>query len=44
MVIGKGTDVFQRDLFLVGEELLRRGGYVGGTFYGVICHGGRKIP
>ena len=41
MVIKKCTDVFRR-IFWLGEGL-RRGAYVGGTFYGGICHGGEKI-
>ena len=41
MVIGKCTDVF-RGIFWLGEGL-RTGGYVGGTFHGGICHGGRKF-
>ena len=42
MVTGKCTDVFRGILFclVVG---LRGGGYVGGSFLGGICHGGRKI-
>ena len=43
MVIGKCTDVF-RGIFLVLGVGLRGGGYVGGSFLGEICHGGRKIP
>ena len=39
MVIGKCTDVFRGILF----RGPRRGGYVGGSFLGGICHGGRKI-
>ena len=42
MVIGKCTDVF-RGIFLVLGVGLRGGGYVGGSFLGEICHGGRKI-
>ena len=42
MVIGKCTDVFRGILFCFGVGL-RRGGYVGGSFLGGICHGGRKI-
>ena len=42
MVIGKCTDVFRGILFYLGVGL-RRGGYVGGSFLGGICHGGRKI-
>ena len=34
---------FQGD-FLFGEEGLRRGDYVGGTFHGGIFHGRRKFP
>jgi len=42
MVIRKCTDVFRGILFCLGVGL-RRGGYVGGSFLGGICHGGRKI-
>ena len=42
MVIGKCTDVFRGILFCLGMGL-RRGGYVGGSVLGGICHGGRKI-
>ena len=42
MVIGKCTDVFRGILFCL-EVGLREGGYVGGSFLGGICHGGRKI-
>ena len=42
MVIGKCTDVFRGILFCLGVGL-RREGYVGGSFLGGICHGGRKI-
>ena len=42
MVIGKCTDIF-RGIFLVLGVVLRGGGYVGGSFLGEICHGGRKI-
>ena len=42
MVIGKCTDVF-RGIFLVLGVGLRGGDYVGGSFLGEICHGGRKI-
>ena len=35
-------DVF-RGIFLVLGVGLRGGGYVGGSFLGEICHGGRKI-
>ena len=41
MVIGKCTDVFRGILFCLGVGL--GGGYVGGSFLGGICHGGRKI-
>ena len=42
MVIGKCTDVFQGDFFGFGGRV-EGGGYVGGSFLGEICHGGRKI-
>ena len=41
MVIWKCRDVFGGINRLGGEN--RRGGYVGGTFLGGICHGGRKF-
>ena len=41
-VIGKCTYVF-RGIFLVWVVGLRGGGYVGGSFLGEICHGGREI-
>ena len=40
MVIGKCTDVFHGDYLGLG---VREGGYVGGSFLGGICHGGREI-
>ena len=41
MVIGKRTDVF-RGIFWVLGVGLRREDYVGGSFLGEICHGGKK--
>ena len=45
MVIGKCTDVFRVIFFGLGAILclVRGGGYVGGSFLGGICHGGREI-
>ena len=43
MVNEKCTDTFT--FFLVWErEGLKVRGYAGGTFFGGICHGGRKFP
>ena len=42
MVIGKCKHVFRGILFCLGVGL-RRGGYVGGSFLGGICHGGKKF-
>ena len=42
MVIGKCTDVF-RGIFLVLGVGAEGGGYVGGSFLGEICHGGKKF-
>ena len=41
MVIGKCTDVF-RGILLVWGVGLRGRGYLGETFLGGICHGGRE--
>ena len=38
MVIGTCADIFRGILFCLGVGL-RRGGYVGGSFLGGICHG-----
>ena len=43
MVIGKCITVFRVIFFLLGEEALRGGGYVGGSFLREICHGGTEI-
>ena len=45
MMIGKCTDVFRGILWLGGGGGgVRRRRYVGETFHGGICHGGRKFP
>ena len=40
MVIGKCKDVFRGIFFSLGDSWV--GGYVGGSFHGGICHGGRE--
>ena len=41
MVIGKCTDVFRGIFFGFGGRV-EGGGYVGGSFLGEICHGGKN--
>ena len=43
MVIRKRTDVFRGIFFWFGGGVEGKGDYVGGSFLGGICHGGREI-